>query len=211
MNKSAYDEKTFLEKRIHESDLGFGLRDVWVEEGFDTGFSTIPTELVDRLIDVKTGREVVFTSHNLIVIGFGLLVASLLKGDSTFGFPITQWAVGEGEGAFWDDLSTQDRQNKSQFSLTQLYNETFRKPVTISFIDSNNDPVTPGPSNRLEIQAQFGPDVTGSLREFGLFGGNATTALDTGIMIDHKAHSVITVNTTPGQQNILIRALRLTL
>ena len=212
MKKAAYDERAMLLDRVSEKDLGFGLKDTWVEEGMDTGWCrNIPTELIDRVIDLNTGEEQVFVNHNLIVIGFGLLVAALLKGDATFGFPITQWAVGEGEGSFWDDLSIQDRQNKSQFSLTQLYNETFRKPVTITFIDDNNDPVVPGPSNRLEVQAQFGPDVIGNLREFGLFGGDASTTLNSGIMIDHKAHTVINMNNTPGQQNVLIRALRLTL
>lgn len=209
--KQIYNENTYLLKRISEKLAGDGIRDIWIEEGFDTGYVSVETELIDRLVDLNTGEEKVFTSHNLVVVGFGFVVASLLKGDGTFGLPISYWAVGEGEGSSWDSLSTEDRQSKSTFGLTQLYNETYRKPVNTIFIDSNSDPVSPGPTNRIEIQASFGPDVIGSLREFGLFAGDASTTLGSGIMIDHKAHQVINVNNTPGQANVLIRALRLTL
>ena len=207
-----YTENADLYKRVSERKAGSGLRETWIEEGFDTGFVHAETELIDRVLDYKTGEELEKRiDHNLIVIGFGLLVASLLKGDPTFGFPIQYWAVGEGEGDFWDDLSVEARQAKSVFSLTSLYNETFRVSTSIIFIDDNSDPVAPGPSNRIEVQATFGPDVIGPLREFGIFGGDASTTLDSGIMIDHKSHTVINVNNNPGQQNVLIRALRITL
>jgi hypothetical protein len=205
-----FHTNTNLMNRVSEIPAGDGIRDTWIEEGMDTGFCSIPTHLIDRIVDLNTGEEQIFESHNLIVIGFGLLVASLLKGDATFGFPIQFWAVGEGEGDFWDDLSIEARQNKSIFSLTQLYNEVFRAGTQNVFIDQNNDEVT-GPTSRLEIRAVFGPDVVGELREFGLFGGDASLTLNSGIMIDHKAHTVININNTPGQQNVLIRALRLTL
>ena len=209
--RSIYSEDSHLYKRVSERIAGTGVRETWIEEGFDTGFVHAETELIDRIVDLKTGEEEVRIDHNLIVIGFGLLVASLLKGDPTFGFPIQYWAVGEGEGDFWDDLSVEARQAKSIFSLTSLYNETFRVSTSIIFIDENADPVSPGPSNRIEVQSTFGPDVIGPLREFGIFGGDASTTLDSGIMIDHKSHTVINVNNNPGQQNVLIRALRITL
>lgn len=209
--RNIYKEDTHLYKRVSERLGGTGVRETWIEEGFDTGVIHAETELIDRVVNLTTGEEEKFVSHNLIVVGFGLLVASLLKGDSTYGFPIQYWAVGEGEGDFWDDLSVEARQSKSQFALTQLYNETFRVGVSIIFIDSNSDPVSPGPSNRIEVQATFGPDVIGPLREFGIFGGDASTTLNSGIMIDHKSHTVINVNNNPGQQNVLIRALRITL
>ena len=171
----------------------------------------IETHLIDRIINLTTGEEEIREDHNLITIGFGLLVASLLKGDATFGLPLSQWAVGTGEGDFWDDLSVEARQAKSIFSLTQLYTETARETVTTVFIDANNDEVSPGPTNRIEVRATFGPDVVGPLREFGIFGGPATAVANTGLMIDHKAHTAINLNNTPGQQNVLIRALRVTL
>jgi hypothetical protein len=170
----------------------------------------LPTELIDRVVNLTTGEETVTTDHNLITVGFGVLVAALLKGDPTDGFPLSYWAVGSGEGDFWDDLSVEVRQGKSVFTLETLYNETAREPVTVVFIDNNNDEVT-GPTNRIEVRAAFGPDVTGPLREFGIFGGQATASPDTGLMVDHKSHSQISLNETPGEQNVLIRALRITL
>ena len=184
-----------------------------IEEGCDTGFVHIPTQLYDTLVNKETGeKEIIHNGvSNLIVIGFGFLVASLLKGGFTQSFPISYWAVGEGEGAFWDDLTQEQRQSKSLFSLTSLYNETFRVITTNVFIDENDIEIFLGPTNRLEIRAIFGPDVTGGLREFGIFGGTATSSLGSGLMIDHKSHQVIHINETIGLQNVLIRALRLTL
>lgn len=208
-----FDENAQLIKRVSEVSGGDGLRDTWIEEGLDTGLVHVPTALYDTLIDINTGEQTIIHDgqSNLITIGFGYLVASLLKGDATFGFPLTFWAVGEGEGDFWDDLSTEIRQGKSIFELTQLYDEIDRQPVSIEFIDENNDVVIGGPTNRIEVRAVFGPDVVGTLREFGVFGGDATTSANTGLMIDHKSHTAINLNNTPGQQNVLIRALRITL
>ncbi len=187
---------------------------LWREEGLDTGKVHIETALYDTLINTVTGERRILHAGipNLIVVGFGALVASLLRGGVVNSFPISYWAVGEGEGAFWDDLTTTQRQSKSLFTLTGLYDETFRVATTNVFIDDNDDEVADDPpTNRLEIRAVFGADVTGSLREFGLFGGAATATLGTGLLIDHKAHQVITVNESIGLQNVLIRALRLTL
>ena len=184
-----------------------------IEEGCDTGFVHIHTRLYDTLVNKETGEKKVIHSgdSNLIVVGFGLLVASLLKGGFTESFPITYWGVGEGEGAFWDDLTQEQRQSKSLFTLTSLYNETFRVITTNVFIDENDIEIFPGPTNRLEIRAIFGPDVSGDLREFGLFGGTATSTLGSGLLIDHKAHQVININETIGLDQVLIRAIRLTL
>lgn len=207
-----FTENANLMKRVSRASGGDGIRDIWIEEGLDTGLVHIPTSLHDTLLDLNTGEETIIHDgqSNLITIGFGYLVASLLKGDATFGLPLQYWAVGEGEGDFWDDLSVEARQGKSIFTLTTLYNEIDRQPVTIEFIDENNDTVSPGPTNRIEIRAVFGPDVIGTLREFGVFGGDATASADTGLMIDHKSHTAINLNNTPGQQNVLIRALRIT-
>lgn len=187
---------------------------LWIEEGYDTDQVHIETHLYDTLVNTQTGeRHIIHDGQsNLIVIGFGLLVASLLKGGVGNSFPIKYWAVGEGEGDFWDDLTVNQRQSKSLFTLTELYNETFRVATTNVFIDENDDEVPDDPpTNRVEVRAVFGSEVIGSLREFGLFGGAATATLGTGILIDHKSHQVINVGETSGLANVLIRALRLTL
>lgn len=202
-------ENVNLSRRVSEQ-LSEGLQDIWTEEkSLQKSYQTF---LYDTLVDLQTGKQTIIHNgqSNRITFGFGILVASLLKGDATFGFPLTYWAVGEGEGNFWDDLSIDARQSKSLFSLSTLYNEINRQPVSIEYIDENNDVVS-GPTNKIEVRAVFGPDVTGTLREFGVYGGNATTTVDSGILIDHKSHTAINLNNTPGQQNVLIRALRITL
>ncbi len=214
MKRNGFHEKVDLYKTVKEMEVPYILQTTKIEEGLDTGFVHIHTSLHDTLLDMATGeRQIIHNGEsNLIVIGFGLLVASLLHGGVTHSFPISYWAVGDGEGDFWDDLTVTQRQSKSVFSRTTLYNETFRVQTTNVFIDANDDEVPPDPpTNRLEIRGVFGPDVVGPLREFGLFGGQATGAVDTGLMLDHKAHQVIHTNETPGLQNVLIRALRLTL
>lgn len=201
-------------KYVKEFESVHHMQCSWREEGLDTGKVHIHTALYDTLLNPHTGERRVIHAGipNLIVIGFGSLVASLLRGGVVNSFPISYWAVGEGEGDLWDDLSTTQRQSKSLFTLTGLYDETFRVATTNVFIDDNDDEVPDDPpTNRLEIRAVFGADVTGSLREFGLFGGAATATLGTGLLLDHKAHQVIHVNESLGLQNVLIRALRLTL
>jgi hypothetical protein len=206
-----FHENADLRNKVSEVSAGTGIRDIWRET--DVPFVELHTSLHDTLVNLSTGERTIIHDgdHNLITIGFGYLVAALLKGDATYGFPLSYWAVGSGEGDFWDDLSTEVRQGKSIFALEQLYNETYRVPINVTFIDDNDDPVSPGPTNRIEVQAVFGVDVVGALREFGIFGGDASAALNSGILIDHKAHTVININNTPGQQNVLIRALRITL
>jgi len=101
------------------------------------------------------------------------------------------------------------------WAFQQLYSETTvsgdtRKPVTINFIDRNSNIVT-DITNRLEIEAVFGTDVSAYLREFTLVGGSATSSPNTGIMVNHKAHSLISLNVVPPADMVLTRKLRLTL
>ena len=62
----------------------------------------------------------------------------------------------------------------------------------IKFLNSDYNEVST-PTNILQISHTFGPsDCNGVWREFGIFGGNATTAKDSGIMINKRHHAVIT-------------------
>jgi hypothetical protein len=168
------------------------------------------TEIIDKITTVEgTVLKEIYHGSNAIVQGFGQVVAALLKGDPFFGIGIHFFSVGTGE-ATWDFLSTDERQALSLFNLVQLYHEIARAAPEIVYIDNANLVVNPGPTNRIEIRATFGPSVVGPIREFGLFGGDATTVLDSGIMITHKAHAVININETPGQQELLIRTYRIT-
>lgn len=202
-----------LYRQVKQVQSKIPIPKLWQEEGLDCGLVHIPTSLHDTLVDLSTGeRHIIHDGiSNLIVIGFGFLVASLLIGGAVNSFPISYWAVGEGQGDFWDDLTSTQRQSKSVFSRRTLYTETFRVGTTNVFIDEDDNEVPPDPpTNRVEVRAVFGPEVTGSLREFGIFGGAASATADSGLMIDHKSHQVIHVNESIGLQQVLIRALRLT-
>ena len=216
MKRTGTYEQVDLHRRVKELEEVSTLQisEIVKEEGLDTGLVHIPTRLYDTLIDINTGEQHLIHAgvSNLIVIGFGLLVASLLRGGVVNSFPISYWAVGEGEGAFWDDLTQEQRQSKSLFTLTNLYDEVARVQTTNVFIDEEDNEVLPDPpTSRVEVRAVFGPSVAGSLREFGIFGGAASATLGSGLMLDHKSHQVLHLNQTVGLQNVLIRALRLTL
>jgi len=204
-------EHAELYRRVRHTH-GEALRERWVEEGLDTGHCSVQTALYDTLLVPATGERTIIHNglSNLIVVGFGYLVAALLCGGADDSLPLRYWAVGSGEGAFWDDLTVEQRQAKSMFPMTQLYTEVARVSTQNIFIDDNDDP-SASVTNRVEVQAIFGPDVSGNLREFGIFGGDATAGANTGLMIDHKAHMTINLNVTSGLEQVLIRALRITL
>ncbi len=83
------------------------------------------------------------------------------------------------------------------FTQTTLQTEAFRKAITqpsIEFIDPITNISTGGvPSSKIEIGVVIGlGEANGlSLREFGLFGGEATIAFDSGSMVNWVTHARI--------------------
>lgn len=156
------------------------------------GKRLIKTYLKDVITNLDTGEVEIREGHNLIVIGFSKLIAALLKNEAGY-VGLQYWAVGEGEGSSWDDLTLEELEAKSIESLTQLYGEVARVAISMEFLDGDNNP-TASVTDKLQIQATFGTSVSGYLREFGIFGGNATTTLNSGLEIDHVAHPLISLN-----------------
>ena len=125
---------------------------------------------------------------NLIVNAGDRLLAALLKKQTGFQ-GILFLAVGEGD-ALWD-TSMPDKSP----TTTSLFNEIKRFPIApdqISFLDETNQP-TSAPSNQLEITVElaglaFVTEGVQQLREFGLFGGDATDAVNSGYMINYAIH-----------------------
>src|SRR3712207_3200886 len=81
------------------------------------------------------------------------------------------------------------------FPYTTLFrSETFRKKleaVNIKFLNER-DEVSESVTNKLSITVFFDKnEALGALREFALFGGNATGVKDSGIMINRKTHGLI--------------------
>lgn len=181
-----------------------------------TGYSEqvvgkVKGELWDELINTKTGEKQIIHSKvkNLIVNDFSKLMAAVLRNEVGYE-GIQYWAVGQGQGVSWDSLTTAQRQAKSIVTLSNLYDEVARVTVSMKYIDEF-DIESASITHRLQIDATFGAAVHGHLREFGLFGGNATSSLGSGVMIDHKAHGVIALNVDGAEGMVLNRILRLTL
>ena len=128
---------------------------------------------------------------NLIVKNCDRLLAAMMKRhDGMQG--ILYLAVGEGEEGW--DLA----QPTPIPSTSKLTKELLRQPIEadqIVYLDSQIQE----PTNHLEITAEFhgaGLVTNGfrSLREFGLFGGNANEAPDSGFMINYVIHPRIDLN-----------------
>lgn len=135
--------------------------------------------LVDEVVD-----------HNLVVNSFLNLVMCLMKNQSNYS-GIQYWAIGEGS-ASWDG---KDKEPPTP-SITdnRLTKEIGRVPITpteIVFLNSDYDVVSV-PTNIIQITHLFGTsDCNGEWREFGIFGGNATTSANSGIMVNKRHHKVI--------------------
>jgi hypothetical protein len=160
----------------------------------------------DAVVDCTGTNHVLSWRPNLVVAGCDPLLAALLKGHEGIA-GILYWAVGEGERD-WDA-----RLPAPQTGSTRLTREVARQPLAsaqIVYLDPGGDP-SEVPTGRLEITAEFagaefGAAGTQALREFALFGGDATTAADTGFMINQVIHPRIDL----GPGDTLRRTLQLT-
>lgn len=141
----------------------------------------------DRVIILPDGEFV--WGKNQIQNSFALLLGALLRdepGYSRIGF------IGIGSGnASWDTVPP-----TKSYSATTLNNEVFRKAIPqadIIFIDPDTDISTGGvPSSKLEITYTLDTtEANYDLREFGLFGGEATASFDTGSMVNWVSHTKI--------------------
>lgn len=126
--------------------------------------------------------------HNLVVNSFLNLVMCLLKQQSGYS-GIQYWAVGSGASS-WDTTTP-----TPEIGATRLTAEIGRVPISaseIAFLDTDYNVVST-PTNILQISHTFGTtDCNGTWREFGIFGGNATASLNSGLMINKRHHAVIT-------------------
>jgi len=145
----------------------------------------------DKVYDIETGELIKETewSKNTIVNGFNKAIAYAFSGMGG----LTYWAVGSGESS-WDS-----NQPTPSATDTQLTNEIGRKVIPASsfaFLDRDGQ-VTNTPTNVLQITLTFGAnECNGNWREFAIYGGNATNQLGSGVMINHKIHTLQTKTTS---------------
>lgn len=143
--------------------------------------------------DIMTNRRGHILWHsrwrnNRIVAECGRLNAALMKGQPNIA-GILYWAVGTGNENWDENLPSTGSGAK------QLTNEIKRLPAApgkIVYLNGAGNP-TGAITNRLQVTAEFTredfeQEHTPRLREFGLFGGNATTSPNSGFMIDHVIH-----------------------
>lgn len=158
-------------------------------------------------------RDVVTTAAGHVVLDSGWrcnviartawpLVAALLRNDQSLR-GVLFCAVGEGEEG-WDDARP-----LAEATTTRLRAEVRRRALgaaDFAYLDIRGRS-TQQPTDRLEISARFTFSGRRVLREFGLFGGNATTAPDSGYLVNYVIHEPVEVG--PGQA--LTRRVRLSL
>jgi hypothetical protein len=160
-------------------------------------------EVFDYIIYPDGTKELMRHDFNIIVDNCSVLIACLFKNSPTHS-GILYWAVGSGSES-WGDEGQPD----PLVSDTQLLNETYRKAINVEdiiFLDGSNEE-TLTPTRKIQITGRFlYSEANGKLREFGLFGGDATGIKDSGLMINRKTHPLIVK--TSGLQ--LERVLRIT-
>ena len=126
--------------------------------------------------------------HNLVVNSFVKLVMCLLKKQSGYS-GIQYWAVGSGATS-WDSNPVNPVADAN--TLTAEIGRVAISPNEIKFLNSNYEESST-PTNIIQISHTFSTDdCIGFWREFGIFGGNATSEKDSGIMINKRHHSVLT-------------------
>lgn len=127
--------------------------------------------------------------RNQIQDSFSALLASLCARVAGIS-GITHLAIGSGEVA-WDTAPP-----VKDPAQTELTTEYFRKAIpveSIYFIDPDTGIPTGGvPTSKIEISLTIlSSEANGAMREFGLFGGDATITLDSGSMVNWVTHSRI--------------------
>lgn len=144
-------------------------------------------QVIDTITHVD-GRVEQREYCNTVVNDCSKLIACLIKGHSGYG-GVKYWAVGSGSDS-WNNSSLPS----PNVADTKLLSETFRKAITpsdIVFLDAQDKPTTTI-TNKIQISIVFTEnEANGELREFGLYGGNATTTKDSGLMINRKIHPLI--------------------
>ena len=161
----------------------------------------ITGEVIDILTNIKTGEVTVLESHNLIVDACSTLLAALMKGEENI-VGITYWENGSGLAAW--DTTLPDPEASDVALTTPLYRKAITAEDIVYLTPQNTE--SPTRTSKIQITVSFSSlESNGDLREFAIWGGNATASLGTGIMIDRKTHGLITKNS----EITLTRILRL--
>jgi len=135
------------------------------------------------------GKEIYsYEKHNIIVNSASILIAQLLKDNTEPDNGISYLGVGSGSGG-WDPFDPP----APTTSQTQLENEFSRKSIDLkSFVDPDTGEPTTTPTNIVDYSVTFGEaEAVGPIMELALFGGDATSSLNSGTMVNWRTFPVI--------------------
>lgn len=167
-------------------------------------------KIIDKIYDTKGNLLEVREGENLVVTSFLDLVACLLKNEDGYK-GIKYWAIGRGDDS-WDtdgtpsptlgDKALMWNGNSTEIGRVEIADDE------ITFLNDDFSTAT-GITHILQIKHTFAetdfPNT--NWREFGIFGGDATEAQDSGIMINHRTHAVLAKT----DEMIVERIMRFTL
>lgn len=129
--------------------------------------------------------EIDFQSNweeNCVCIGLKTLTCGLMAQEASY---LGNFWIANGTG----DVSWDGNLPTALSTTTQLVAEAARKVVTsIVYLDSG-DNVVATPTKTIKFTTTFlNAESIGDIREFGLFGGDATASSNTGLLTDYKTH-----------------------
>jgi len=134
-----------------------------------------------------------YNQHNIIVNTASILIARLLKDSDEPTAGISYLAVGSGN-AGWALLDPP----APTTSQTRLENEFYRKAIDLTtYVDPSSGEPTSVPTNIVDYSVSFGEsEAVGPLMELALFGGDATSEINSGTMINWRTFPVISKTNT---------------
>jgi hypothetical protein len=139
--------------------------------------------------------ELVYEYHksNIIVNTASILIARLLKDNKEPNAGISYMGVGSGNGE-WDPFDPP----APTTSQTRLENEFYRKAIDLAtFVQPETGEPTTVNTNIVDYSTTFGEgEAVGPWLEMGMFGGDATSELGSGNMVNWRTFPVVNKTST---------------
>ena len=183
---------SFFRERMHRISNFLSISPVLREKESLPG---VKGELILKVYDMlQDGRLVYSYKHpNIIVNTASILIARLLKNNKEPQNGISYLAIGSGNGEW--DLFDPPAPTTSQ---TRLENEFYRKAIDMStYVHPETGEPTSVYTNIVDYSVTFGEgEAIGPIVEMGLFGGDATSELNSGTMINWRTFPVINKTST---------------
>jgi hypothetical protein len=152
-------------------------------------------ELILKAYDMAQEGKLVYSYHhtNIIVNTASILIARLLKNNTEPQRGISYLAIGSGSGEW--DLFDPPAPTTSQIYLE---NEFYRKAIDLStFVHPETGEPTSAYTNIVDYAVTLGEgEAVGPIVEMGLFGGDATSEVNSGTMINWRTFPVVNKTST---------------